>query len=190
MRWASAEITIRSTLTVCHQDQPGYHHCGNRDQLGQHTERQIYQWLSLAHMTTHVHTHTYTAMLKHTVTCAQTHSIFPNILTLFNYGIIFSFIKIRTPSKYLNVPNYRYSEIYWISQSNSEYMTLSQCDISSYSIDCFSTQIQASIAVCLKAYILCLMLHSHPTIRTSNKLKLPIQFGLSFSSNPTLFHSF
>ena len=49
VRWASAKITIKSTLTVRYRDQPGYHHRGNRDELGQQRERQIYQRVSVTH---------------------------------------------------------------------------------------------------------------------------------------------
>ena len=90
--------------------------------------RFINEWGYYTH--THTHTNAVKYMFKRTLTCTQTqtHTVF-------------------LPFKYSNVPNHWCIEIYWISQSDSEYLTHSHCNISSYSISCFS------VVVWLKAYI-------------------------------------
>ena len=112
-------------------------------------------------MTTHAHTHTHTHTHTHIQPCLSTHS-HAHKHTLYIYLFINLIQELHS-----NIEmywNHRYIDTDWIFKSDWEYLTHSHCNISSYSISCFSTQIWASVAVWLKAYILFYREHSQPQL--------------------------
>ena len=126
---------------------------------------------------TQMHTHTHTAMLMCEFTCTQTHtpSIFPSILTIFNYYLFIHLIQELLS----NIPVFPVIDILRFIEflRVPEYLIHSHCNITLYSISCFSTQIQVTTAVWLKAQILFLMLHSHPTITKLHSLQTRLQIN-------------
>ena len=151
MMWGESQLKS-STLTVPYQDEPGYHHHGNRDQLGQHRETDLsmsqfdthtnavrYAYVSMhiwPHMYRHTHTHTHIyikpCLSIHSHAHKRPHTQYISQYLNYIQWFFFSFVQAGNSIQIIKCFNHLDIEIYIISQSESEYLIHSHCNIQAW----------------------------------------------------------